>query len=253
MPTAFAADEQVMEWCNKSYPYKLDEIKTADTKDPPNAIDEYTKSIVVESQESLAKDKTEYSSLEQNHCGKDINTSTGYLEKGDCSMEGKIVTELVEFNASNVTLDDKNKVVTVYASTCCLVGYVDNYGDLICDDVRTVYSPTYDSCMLANIDTTTHTTTTSATTSCEKRTWIIGTSGMSLLKLTVKYLYVWAAGIVGTVALVTIIYNGIKISLSGVSGDVSAARDKILQAIMAIVLLFLSSLLLYTINPTFFG
>jgi len=248
MPTAFAADEQTMGFCHDGYEYKPADVSSPAVWDTDTS-DGVTTEIDKTKQETILKDfyentyKPVYSTSTEKNCGTVENTSTGYLEKGDCSREGKIVTELVEFNASNVTLDESNKVVTVYANSCCLIGYTDSEGKQHCDDVRTVYSTSYESCKDKG----------GPSVICQKRTWIIGTSGMSLLKLTVKYLYVWAAGIVGTVALLTIIYNGIKISLSGVSGDVSASKDKILQALMAIVLLFLSSLLLYTINPTFFG
>ncbi|MFA5792649.1 MAG: pilin [Candidatus Gracilibacteria bacterium] len=178
------------------------------------------------------------------NCGMVANTSTGFLEQGDCTKEGKIITELAEFNAGETKLSGSegahNFVTTVYAGTCCLVGMLKTDNTLVCDDVRTIYTKTYKECSDVASD-------------CQKRTWVIGDNGMSLLKLSVKYLYGWTAGIVGLIAVVTIIYNGVKISISGISGDVSASKDKILQAITAIVLLFLSGLILYTINPTFFG
>lgn len=178
-------------------------------------------------------------------CGTTINSSTGFLEKGDCTRAGKIITELSEFTPDMSTelvneSAEKSFVTTVYAGTCCLIGMKNSDGTIECDDVRTVYTPTYADCEKVATD-------------CTKRVWVIGTSGGDLLKLTVKYLYGWATGVIGIIAVVTIVYNGVKISMSGISGDVSAAKDKILQAVTAIVILFLSGLILYTINPTFFG
>jgi len=176
-----------------------------------------------------------------NKCGKEVNGTTGFLEKGDCTKEGQIITELSEFTRDLKTgLGEDNFVTTVYSGTCCLIGMEATDGKLVCDDVRTIYTLDYASCQTAASD-------------CQKRTWVIGTAGTDLLKLTVKYIYGWASGIVGIIAVITIVYNGVKISVSGISGDISSAKDKILQAVTAIVLLFLSGLILYTINPTFFG
>ena len=73
-----------------------------------------------------------------------------------------------------------------------------------------------------------------------------------IVKIMVKQIYTWGAFTVGSMAVMTIILNGVRISMSGVSGDITEAKNKILQAIAGIVLLFMSGIILYTINPDFF-
>lgn len=168
------------------------------------------------------------------------NGVTQLLEKGDCSMNKQIVTEIAEPIAPNVQLDENTQVITVYQGQCCLAYYPNSDGSMICPDVRTIYADTYENCAANGIN-------------CNQRQWLIASSGIGLLKLFVKQVYTWGAFAVGSMAVGTIIFQGIKISLSGVSGDVSEAKTKIFQAIAGIVLLFVSSLILYTINPDFFS
>lgn len=177
------------------------------------------------------------------------NHVTNLLEKGDCSKtdptdpnsKAKIITEITEPIAPTVTLDSNTKVIDVYQGECCLAYYKDSTtGTITCEDVRTIYTDTYDTCTANGIN-------------CKQRQWLIASSGTGLLKLFVKQMYTWGAFSVGIIAVGTIIFQGIKISLSGVSGDVSEAKTKILQAFAGIILLFLSSLILYTINPDFFS
>ncbi len=175
-------------------------------------------------------------------CG-ETNPTTSLLEKGDCSAEGKIVSEITEPIAPNVTLDDNTFVMGVFQGTCCFVYYQSDPTDLSkisCRETRTVYTDDYKTCTEAGVG-------------CQERQWLIAESGTGLLKLFVKQIYTWGAFAVGSMAVGTIIFQGIKISLSGVSGDISEAKTKILQAIGGIVLLFVSSLILYTINPDFFS
>jgi hypothetical protein len=247
-PFALAADTVEMKFCEvdaMTRRYTAAEFETTVTEDGETWGETTTK--IDEKKKRDAIDtwyQEEYEPLVNFHyaCGTK-NDNTQSLEKGDCSAEGKIITELTEFTPdSSTNLDEDNYVLTVYAGSCCLVGMIgtDNDHPSICDEDRTIYKLTYKEC-------------TDVAGNCSKRTWVIANSGANMLKLSVKYLYGWAAGIVGLVAVTTIVYNGIKISVSGISGDVSAAKDKIFQAIGSIVLLFLSGLLLYTINPTFFS
>lgn len=182
----------------------------------------------------------------QSSCGA-LNDTTKLYEKGDCSKTdedgkgGKIVTEITEPIAPSVKLDANTFILDVYQGSCCLAPYKDpQTGKITCSDVRTIYTDTYTHCTENGIN-------------CQQRQWLIASSGIGLLKLFVKQVYTWGAFAVGFIALGTIIFNGFKISMSGVSGDVSDSKNKILQAISGIVLLFLSSLILYTINPDFFG
>lgn len=177
-------------------------------------------------------------------CGKP-NSVTGYIEKGDCSAAGKVVTEITEVIAPDVVLEagteNENKIVTVYGGICCILPAEDTSGNYLgCEETATFYTPDYESC-------------DDALESCKKRQWVIGSSGIGLVKLMVKQIFTFGALSVGSIAVGTIVFQGIKISVSGVSGDISDAKTKILQAIGGIVLLFLSGLILLAINPEFFG
>jgi len=82
---------------------------------------------------------------------------------------------------------------------------------------------------------------------------ITGKSGSDLLGKYISALYRWAAGIVGIVAVLTMVYSGIQISMAG--GDTAkldSAKNRIMQSIIGLAILFLSGLILYTINPGFF-
>ena len=150
------------------------------------------------------------------------------------------MTEINEVIAPEVKLDGNNKVVTVYSGLCCMAGEVKDGKVTTCDDTRTIYTTSYSDC-------------TANAQSCEKRQWVIGSTGISIVKLMVKQIFTFAAIAVGSVCVSTIVLQAVRISVSGVSGDISEAKNKILQAIGGMVLLFLSGLLLYAINPEFFG
>jgi type IV secretory pathway VirB2 component (pilin) len=66
-------------------------------------------------------------------------------------------------------------------------------------------------------------------------------------------IYRWGASLVGIIAVTIIIISGIQISASGGDSEaINAGKKRILQSIVGIIVLFLSSLILYTVNPTFF-
>lgn len=177
----------------------------------------------------------------------------GYLEKGDCSLDGKVVTEITEIIAppADNNNSDGNSIVNVYRGVCCMV-YTTEYSDSSaiksqsCEDIRTYYTEALSSCKSAvNSD--------GADPQCEKRQWIIGTNGVGILKLYITQIYSWTVVMVGGVAVTMLVFYGIKISISGLSGDISDAKQKITQVVMGIVLLFSSALILYIVNPDFFG
>lgn len=89
--------------------------------------------------------------------------------------------------------------------------------------------------------------------SCTTQYLITGKSGTEIFGKYIKRLYNWAAGIVGIVAVLTIVYSGIQISMAGAdTAKLDSAKNRIMQSIIGLALLFLASLILYTINPTFF-
>lgn len=83
---------------------------------------------------------------------------------------------------------------------------------------------------------------------------IVGSDGSEILVTYAKILYKWLAGFIGLVAVLFIIVGGIQISTAGANQEgMQQGKDRIIAALVALTILFLSSLILYTINPTFFG
>ena len=170
------------------------------------------------------------------NCGVKANSFTGFYEKGDCAADGRVITEIYEIIAPDTSIDADNQIISLYAGNCCLASNNDD----TCEDEVTIYTDTYTNC-----DTYAE--------GCERRQWIIGDSGAGIIQVVVKQVYMWGAFAVGGIAVMTMVLQGVKISMSGVSGDITESKNKILQAIAGIVLLFLSSLILYTVNPQFFS
>ncbi len=82
---------------------------------------------------------------------------------------------------------------------------------------------------------------------------VSGKDGLGLLSNYASQVYNWIAGIVGSICILVIIISGIQISIGGLSQEeVSSAKDRVLRALVGMVVLFLSAFILYTINPFFF-
>jgi hypothetical protein len=111
------------------------------------------------------------SSYSNSTCG-EYNSYSHYYEKGDCSADGLVVTELTETIAPDTKLDDNNKIITTYAGICCFAGEtktIDGVKTVVtCADTRTIYTKTYAEC--------TGTRSSPIAVNCEKRQWIIGDS-----------------------------------------------------------------------------
>lgn len=89
--------------------------------------------------------------------------------------------------------------------------------------------------------------------SCTILERVTGKSGTEILSKYMHTIYIWASGLVGIIAVLTMVYSGIQISTAGGdSAKIDSAKTRITQSIIGIVILFLSGLILYTINPTFF-
>lgn len=89
---------------------------------------------------------------------------------------------------------------------------------------------------------------------CETVLVLFSKAGTTMIEGYIVMIYTWAASLVGLIAVTVIIISGIQISLSG--GDASAvdsAKGRILKSISGLAVLFLSALILYTINPNFFS
>jgi len=88
---------------------------------------------------------------------------------------------------------------------------------------------------------------------CSQVQVLFANSGTDLLKVYVGLIYRWATGIIGVIAVIVIIINGILISASnGDSAKMEEAKSRITRSLVGLGLLFFSGILLYSINPTFF-
>ncbi len=174
--------------------------------------------------------------IDGSSCGV-VNANYGY-EMSTCATAKppQLVTEILEPIGSATTMNDGSKIIDLYKGICCAGLSPDGS---YCAETRIVYFDTYTHC-------------TDNGEKCQKIQWLISSTGAGILKTYVKQIYVFGAGIVGFIAVATIVGSGIQISVSGATGDITAAKDRITQSIMGIALLFLSALILYTINPTFF-
>jgi len=88
---------------------------------------------------------------------------------------------------------------------------------------------------------------------CRRVQFITYKTGQELAAKYINLIYRWVSSIVGIIAVIYIIVNGIIISSAqNDSGQVTAAKDRIVQSLIALVVLLSASLILYAINPTFF-
>ena len=89
---------------------------------------------------------------------------------------------------------------------------------------------------------------------CKTYQVIYGTSGTDFIKRFVNIIYNLAVGIVGVIAVIVIIVNGIRISTAGDdSGVISDAKERIAQSLFGLAVLFLAWIILRSINPNFFS
>lgn len=92
-----------------------------------------------------------------------------------------------------------------------------------------------------------------AATFCKRVQVYFAQSGAELLYSYVGRIYKWAAGTIGIVTVLFLVVGGIEISAAqGDSGKIEKAKERIMQSLAGLVLLFLSALILYTVNPNFF-
>ncbi|OGJ46207.1 hypothetical protein A2307_04125 [Candidatus Peregrinibacteria bacterium RIFOXYB2_FULL_33_20] len=80
---------------------------------------------------------------------------------------------------------------------------------------------------------------------------IKGKTGIDFIKNYISQIYVYGAGLVGLIAVFSIVIGGIQLILRG-EEDNSAVKDRIFKSFIGIAILFLSALILYTLNPTFY-
>lgn len=96
-------------------------------------------------------------------------------------------------------------------------------------------------------------TTGNVTASCKPVQVYLSKGGTVMIENYIATIYKWAASMVGVIAVVVIIISGLQISIGG--GDtagIDKAKTRIIKSLVGIAVLFLSGVILYTINPTFF-
>lgn len=83
---------------------------------------------------------------------------------------------------------------------------------------------------------------------------IQGKEGGEILSKYAGMIYKWLAGFVGILSVLLLIAGGIQISIAGgAQSQLDSGKNRIIAALVGLALLFLSGLILYTINPTFFA
>ena len=76
----------------------------------------------------------------------------------------------------------------------------------------------------------------------------------TLLYGYIRLIYLYMSGIIIGVSVLFIVIGGVQISLYGANqGSVDEGKKRITKAIIGLIVWFTSSLILYTINPTFFN
>lgn len=89
--------------------------------------------------------------------------------------------------------------------------------------------------------------------SCQRVQVFFNKSGTSLLYAYIGVIYRWAAGTIGIVCVIILVVSGLQITIAGDnSGKIDEAKERITQSLAGLALLFLSAVILYTINPNFF-
>lgn len=83
---------------------------------------------------------------------------------------------------------------------------------------------------------------------------IYGQTGVHLLGNYLSLIYKYGASIIGIISVLIIVVSGIQIMMGGADPEmVTQAKTRIFQAILSLIILFLSAAILITVNPGFFG
>ncbi len=81
-----------------------------------------------------------------------------------------------------------------------------------------------------------------------------GKDGYDLIQNYVRLIYKYLAAVIGILCVLIMVISGGQIMIGGASPDaVTQAKTRILQALLSLALLFLTALILQTMNPGFFS
>lgn len=88
---------------------------------------------------------------------------------------------------------------------------------------------------------------------CKEVLVILSKGGTSMIYGYIGMIYRWAGRLVGLIAVLVIVLSGMQLAAAGGDQDaVNSAKTRIIQSLTGIAILFLSSLILNTINPGFY-
>ena len=83
---------------------------------------------------------------------------------------------------------------------------------------------------------------------------VTGKNGVELFTNYIAIIYTYGASIIGIICVLVIVVSGIQISMGGANSEfVNQGKERIMQALLSLILLFASALILSTINPGFFN
>ncbi len=82
---------------------------------------------------------------------------------------------------------------------------------------------------------------------------ITGRTGMELTKNYITLIYTYGASLIGIICVLLIVFSGIQIITGGADAEnVTQAKTRIFNSLLSLVLLFMSAMILKSINPGFF-
>jgi|WetSurMetagenome_2_1015567.scaffolds.fasta_scaffold118474_3 hypothetical protein len=147
-----------------------------------------------------------------------------------------------EIGGATSTADVSSPIIICFRETTCNVTKDSKTNE----DVRTCTSTYKSDCVPGG-------NPGDSQTLCQRVQVILAKSGAALLYSYIGLIYRWAAGTIGVVSVLYMVWGGVQISAAGDNaGKIDEAKQKIFQSIAGLILLFLSAVILYTINPNFF-
>jgi len=82
---------------------------------------------------------------------------------------------------------------------------------------------------------------------------ITGRTGMELTKNYIALIYKYGASLIGIICVLLIVFSGIQIITGGADAEnVTQAKTRIFNSLLSLILLFMSAMILKSINPGFF-
>lgn len=82
---------------------------------------------------------------------------------------------------------------------------------------------------------------------------VVGRTGIDLISRYISLIYKYGVSIIGIICVLIIVVSGVQISMGGANSEnVNQGKERILQALLSLILLFCSALILKVVNPGFF-